>query len=102
MKIHYPSRQLAVLGGGGRTVFVVAFTFGRVIESPMLDVALSSLHGRATHAFPGFAISRSVSLGKVQVLGGHDQLGPDPTETKLAISPFEGERVSHGRFPAIQ
>ena len=50
MQIDNARRELAILGGRGGRGFVSAFARQRIVERPVLHVALAALHHGAAHA----------------------------------------------------
>src|SRR5437773_12167188 len=54
VEVHDAGWQSAIFGGGWRLVLVLAFAARWIIEGPMFDVPLPSLHHGATHTFPRF------------------------------------------------
>ena len=91
--------ELAVFGRRGRGVLVFARALQRVVEGPVLDVALTALHdGAADAGVPGLHVVGHLGLGEVQVGFGHRQFLLDAVEAEFAIGAFKGERMRHRHF----
>ena len=81
------------LGGRGR-VEGIAFTTRRVVEGPVLRVALASLHHGAFDAVEeGGVVGKAVGFGEVEVLFGHAEFRADAVEAELAVGPLEAEGI---------
>src|SRR5262245_42594813 len=103
MQIHHACRQLSILFGRWRIVFMFAFAPRRVVKSPMLDVTLATLHHSAVDtSIPAFAICAGVSFRKMQICIRHSQFLAYATEAKLAIGLFKRKWMSRRCFFSIQ
>ena len=70
MQIDDAGVSLRYSAGDGGRVFVFAVAPRRIVEGPMLDVALAALHDGAAHAVPALAISGRVGLREMEVRFG--------------------------------
>ena len=103
MQLDDAGRELAVLGGGGRRAFVFSAARERVVEGPMLHVALPALHDHAAHAgVPARAVGARVGFGKMEVRIGHPTLFVEPVEEQRAVAALEGKRVRDGHLRAVE
>src|SRR5262245_47338918 len=102
MQVNHARGQLAILRRSGWLVLVFAIAAWRVVECPMLHVALSALHYGATNTVPALAIGGGVGLREMQVLRWHDQLGTNAIEAKFAVRALERKRMRHRHFFAIK
>ncbi len=87
--------KLAVFLGRRRGVLPPALARQRVVECPVLDVALSALHDGAADALPAVAVGLHVGLGEMQVRVGHAQAAVDAVKTQLAVGLFKRQRMFH-------
>ena len=91
VEIDHARRELSELPRGRRLIAVPPFSLERIVERPVLDVPLPALHGGAPDLVEGLGILLQVIRpGKMDIFGGHSQLGPDPIEAELHVSFREG------------
>ena len=93
MQIDDTRRQLTVLLGRRRIVNIGAFARQRVIEGPVLRVALSALHQHAVEIIECLAVGRQIARREVEILLRHAQFGTDAVEAELFIAFRKGERM---------
>src|SRR6185436_2330401 len=103
MKVNNTCRELPVFGRRGRGILVLSRALRRVIERPMLHVALAALHHRASHSsVPALTISARDAFWKMKIRIWHDEFPADTIKAHFTISFFERERMRHWRFFAIK
>ena len=91
--------EFAILGGSGGLGFVFAGAFDGVVEGPVFDIALATLHDDATDTGgPAFGVVGDVCFWEMHLAVRHDEALGDAIEAEFAIGAFEGERVLHGDF----
>ena len=101
VELNVTGPQLTVLFGSGGIVFVFAFTFHGVVESPVLGLSLTTLHDEALGLLVGVDVFLHVLSGEVHVFFGHTQFGADAVEAELHISLGEAQgEVDSGGFVA--
>ena len=94
--------QLAVLGRRRRLVAVLPFAPRRIVERPMLHLALAALHHDAADLVERLRVFVDrADFGKVQVRFRHPQLGANAVEAQLAVGPREAQRERLGRLAAV-
>src|ERR1043165_9726076 len=98
MQFHHARPELALLGGCGWVVLVLAGTLGRIVERPMFDLALASLHHGATNVVVRILVSLDVAGGETEVLLRHREFLADAIESHVLVA--LGERqwmiLAHG------
>lgn len=71
-----------------------AGSWKRIIECPMLDIALATLHEHATDTrVPRGFEGLNLLVGEMKVAVRHDQIAADTVEAHFSIAAFEGEGV---------
>lgn len=102
VQVNHPGFQLPVLCRGGRSVLVFPFAGQRIVESPMLDVALTSLHDDTTHAgVPAGIKFLRVRIREMQIRIRHHEFFVDLVEAHLAIAFLERQRMGDRHRLAI-
>ena len=82
--------ELAVFGGRGRFLLPPAAAGQRIVEGPMFNISLATLHHRAPDSgAPRGAIGGRIGLGEMQVGVGRTQLGVNPVEAEFPVGPFK-------------
>ena len=72
MEIDDARFEFSILCGGRRLVFVFTFPFQWIVEGPMFDIPLPSLHDCATHTVPTLLVSRRLRFRKMEIGCRHD------------------------------
>ena len=85
MQFDNASSQAAIFLRTRGFVRIGSFSPERIVEGPVLNIPLPSLHNDATYAVPALAISGNVSLGKMKVILRNLKPFLDPIETQLTI-----------------
>src|SRR5688572_23619235 len=101
MQVDHPSTQFPVFSRRRRRIAKRPLPLQWIVESPMFDIALPTLHHRTPYSAPSARIGGNVSLGEVQVLLRHGEVATNPAEAKFAIRTFEGQRMCHWHLLAV-
>src|SRR5262245_36387157 len=88
MQFHHACCQFPILRGSWRGILEAPAAAGRIVEGPMFDITLSSLHDRATYAVPTLPIAARVGLREMQLTVRHAQVFADAVEAQLAVGAF--------------
>ncbi len=88
-------RQFAIFFGRRRRVFELSDASHGVVERPVLRVALTALHRRATDRIVSSGIRREIARREVNVFERHLQFLVDSVETHAEVGASKGQRVIH-------
>ena len=95
--------SFAVFLRRGRGVGVLTFAGKGIVEGPVLDLALPSLHDGAADLVETVAEGVEIAGREVLVGPGQGQIPGDPVETKFIVALGERKRViGRDRIPVFQ
>ena len=101
VQLDHPGALLAVFGGAGRIVLVLAFAADGVVEGPVLGLALAALHDEALGGVVAGLIGLEVAVREVEVFHRHAQLRTDAREAEIPVRLGEAEREVHAGGLAV-
>ena len=93
MQLHKAGAELAVFCRRRRGVFVFACARERVVERPVLDLALPALHDDTANIVVALAVGFQVAAWKMQVLFRDAEAFVDPVEAEFLVCFGKRERM---------
>ena len=101
MQVDHAGGEGSVFRGRRWRVLEAARAAWRIVEGPVLDIALATLHDGASRRVPAGDVGCGIGLREVEIGLGHPQLGPDTVEADFAVGPLEREGMTDGHLAAV-